>query len=384
MWHLLAALALLQLAATTPAAAATTRLAVNGTELTYGGQRTFLAGASQPWYNYGSDWGDHHPGPEAWCVLKAALQNLSQAGGNSIRFWVFIEGKSIPHWAPDGRSVVAGDSAGTLADSMRRYTRLAASLDVLVIWCLWNGAGGNRAMDNRTRAMIEEPSGAALTSFIDNALVPLVKALAGEPGLGAWEIMNEPEGSLSFTKDLQSTEPCFNPKRAALSNGWSKNEISMRNLQRFVARQATAIHEADPTVLVTVGSASERNVMNGDDEVGGSRFFNYWSDSCLRQANDGSGERFLDFYQVHIYPVGPGHNETWQVTAPFFGGGRPKAEYALDKPLVHSPFNKISEAIEHNCTVGDTPRDKLQMLPMIPRKHFISHANIDRDSNINN
>ncbi len=72
--------------------------------------------------------------------------------------------------------------------------------------------------------MIEEPSGTTLTSFIDNALVPLVKALAGEPGLGAWEIMNEPEGSLSLTKDLLSDEPCFNPRRAGTSVGWNKND----------------------------------------------------------------------------------------------------------------------------------------------------------------
>ena len=60
-------------------------------------------------------------------------------------------------------------------------------MDIMIIWCLWNGAV---LRDNRTLAMITQPSGAALQSFVANALVPLVTALRGEPGIGAWEIMN--------------------------------------------------------------------------------------------------------------------------------------------------------------------------------------------------
>ncbi len=342
-WHaaVVSVLLLLNGATSAPAKAGTSislqgapgRLAVNGTTLIYRNQRVFLAGASQPWYNYGADFGDHHPDPETWCVLKAALQNLSDAGGNTVRFWVFIEGVHIPKWAPDGRSVVAGDTAGTLVESMRRYTRLAASMNILVVWCLWNGAGSARSMDNRTRAMIQEASGAALASFISNVLTPLVKALAGEPGLGAWEVMNEPEGSVSLTKDSHSAEPCFNPKRA--KGGWSGNDIAMRDLQRFVARQAIAIHEADPTVLVTVGSASELSVMSSG------LHYNYWSDRCLELSLGSTAvapRRLLDFYQIHVYPIGPGHNQTWQPSAPFFGGGRAKSEYLLDKPLIIGEF----------------------------------------------
>lgn len=35
-----------------------------------------------------------------------------------------------------------------------------------------------------------------LQSYIDNALTPLVRALKSEVGLGIWEIINEPEGSM--------------------------------------------------------------------------------------------------------------------------------------------------------------------------------------------
>jgi mannan endo-1,4-beta-mannosidase len=68
------------------------------------------------------------------------------------------------------------------------------------------------------------------TSFVEAALVPLVKALAGEPGLGAWEIMNEPEGSVSLTAGVGGVEPCFDPSKAERV-GWAGNDIPLRYLQ---------------------------------------------------------------------------------------------------------------------------------------------------------
>jgi len=310
---------------------ASPRLAVstNGQGLEFGGRSVFLAGANQPWRNYGSDWGNSHPAPADYCALKRDLVELSRAGANSIRFWVFIEGTSIPHWAADNRTVLSGDSDGTLISSMRQYTRLAASLDMLVIWCLWNGAGGNRAMDARVRSMIQEPNGQALSSFIDNVLKPLVSALSSEPGVGAWEIMNEPEGSVSLTAGVGGAEPCFDPS-SAHDVGWAGNDIPLQYLQRFVGRQAAAIHEVDPAVLVTTGFA-DTTVFRSD-----SGFRNYWSDECLwkSMSNGSTDTRFLDFYQVHLYPGGPGHNGSWDQTSPFFGPGYAKTFLKLDKPLV--------------------------------------------------
>ena len=89
----------------------------------------------------------------------------------------------IPSWAPDG-TVNGTDAAGSLAEDMRRYVRLAASMDIVIVFCLWNGAV---LRDNRTIAMITEPSGATLRTFVDRALTPLVTALKSEPGIGAWE-----------------------------------------------------------------------------------------------------------------------------------------------------------------------------------------------------
>ena len=100
---------------------------------------------------------------------------------------------------------------------MRKYLRLAASMDVLVNWCLWNGAV---LRDNRTLAMIVEPSGLALRSFIDNALTPLVTALRDEPGLGAWEIMNEPEGSVASGAPPLPASPSSGTRGCTCGHPW--------------------------------------------------------------------------------------------------------------------------------------------------------------------
>ena len=103
---------------------------------------------------------------------------LQRAGGHTLRFWLFVEGSGgIPQWAPDGL-VNGTDAAGSLAEDMRRFVQLAASMDIVVVWCLWNGAV---LRDNRTISMIVDPSGAALKSFVERALTPLVTALKSEP-----------------------------------------------------------------------------------------------------------------------------------------------------------------------------------------------------------
>ena len=78
----------------------------------------FLAGTNQAWVNYGCDFGNYMSAA-TFCAITETMRNVSAAGGNFLRVWIFVEGSCIPQWSDTGR-VVAGDAAGTLATDIQK------------------------------------------------------------------------------------------------------------------------------------------------------------------------------------------------------------------------------------------------------------------------
>ena len=99
---------------------------------------------------------------------------------------------------------------------------------------MWNGA---TSMKDGLRGLINDEN--KLKSYIDNALTPMVKELSNKVALGAWEIMNEPEGSVAINSD---GNPCFDTSILQGSGaGWTGENIPMANFLKFFNLQIAAI-----------------------------------------------------------------------------------------------------------------------------------------------
>ncbi|KAF4522256.1 hypothetical protein B566_EDAN011952 [Ephemera danica] len=185
-----------------------------------------------------------------------------------------VEGYNTPTF--DGNGFVTGlDNTGSMISDMRRYLDAAQAQNIVVIFVLWNGA----VMSNQN---------------VNN--LPMVSALAGHRALGAWEIMNEPEGSVAIQSNAN---PCSDTTALGGSGA---------GFQLFINWQADAIRSTDPNTLITLGSWSEQPQSSTLGK------YNYYTDACLTGVGGRSGG-YIDFYQIHTY--------SWQgayaSSAPFKG-----------------------------------------------------------------
>ncbi|KAL7637770.1 UNVERIFIED_CONTAM: hypothetical protein RMT77_011381 [Armadillidium vulgare] len=304
------------------------RLATSGTTLTYNGEQVYLNGVNIAWNNYGYDFGNgQYDG-----TLDEWLTEIGTAGGNAVRIWVHVEGYSSPAFGSDG-TVTGCDSTGTFIDDVTRFLNTAQENNILVIFTLWNGAYVTN--QNEVQLFLDDTK---LESYIDNCFQEFASSVAGHPALGAWESINEPEGSVQVTSN---SDPCYDTSFLQGSGaGWTGNNIPMERFLHFIGRINQAAHEFDPTGLVTLGSWS--HIPQSDAF---SNTHNYYTDACLNEAAGGSGAQ-LDFYQMHSYDW----NGQWGDNAPFTVKA---SDYQLDKPLLIGEYSSA-------CAAGTSLTDLIE------------------------
>jgi hypothetical protein len=266
--------------------------------LTHFGQPINLNGANLAWVNYAEDVGTSQSPNLA--TFRSHFQLISQAGGNSARWWMHINGTVTP--AHDSSGYISGLSSQRtneqVIDQMRQILDAAWDEGVVLTITLFSFDMLCNEVPDYNNMLNNNHN-----SYLDNALAPLVAGLKDHPALFAWEIFNESEGMTQGTDFFSGHSVCAGDQPEPK---WV--------FQRFVNHAAARIHQIDPNVKVTTS-------------LGHPSHINDFSNGALTSQNFSLAGGTLDFYQVHWYN---GSFNPYTTT---------EASYQLDKPIVIGEFS---------------------------------------------
>lgn len=279
-------------------------LTVSGTDLLYNGKKIFFSGTNLAWSDYNSDVGASPLNENAW---RKAVEGTRAAGGNAIRWWLFNNMSQSPE-IDQTTHLVSGLKENTI-NNMKKALDIAEEYGVMVSMCLFShnlmepNQWGlyDEKLDITANTNLFEDEGTQ--AFIDNALIPVVKAIGNHKALMTWEVFNEPEGM---------TSEC---------SGWTTKKMALSKIQAFTNKVAAAIHTENPELLVSTGSVNIQ-------------YQKHWNDAALVAAG-GKANGTLDFFQTHYYPY-------WQndAVSPFVNTAAQMAsKYGYDsKPMIIGEF----------------------------------------------
>lgn len=275
------------------------------------GQDLFLSGINVAWINYGNDLTGFDK--QKWTTM---CEEVSEAGGNSLRWWIHVDGRSTPTYDPT-TLLVTGMPESAL-NNLELALDIAAEHGLVVSLCLWahgmlaytdsgdqSSATGNARRAKNKKILTDEEGTMA---YINNALIPMVNRVKNHTAILCWEIFNEPEGMTDVAN-------------------WSEYEhIDISYIQKFVNLCAGAIHRTDPNAKVSNGSWAAPALIGNKD---GNNY--YTNEKLIAQGGDEDG--YLDFYMFHYYPTNHGKSYSpFHQTFEYFEG------YGVDKKLIIGEF----------------------------------------------
>jgi hypothetical protein len=275
----------------------------------------YASGVNVAWVHFAAD----VPNPDL-ATFQVLFQNTRAAGGRVARWWFHTNGTQTPGYDPSGMALPI--SEGNIAD-VKNILDTARAAGMMVTISLWSfdmlkaSAGANLA-NNVSLLTVD----ANRQAYIDNVLTPLVTRLAGYPGLYSWETFNEPEGMASGGQGWKA----FSQTRLA-DGGLTGQVVDESFIQKTVNWFAAAIHNADPSALVTNGTWE----FQAASDVTGMK--NYYSDAELVAAG-GLANGTLDYYEVHYY------SSDGTKYSPFIN---PASYWGLDKPVVIGEFYALAQ-----------------------------------------
>jgi hypothetical protein len=164
------------------------------------GGHWFLLGHNYPWHHYNYDFGDDAASNVlgSYARIDAQLAELRGYGTYVTRWYVFNDGVRYPLF--DAQGHVSGLPA-QFFENFDAALRLATAHDFYLIPVLWDSlVAERRTSAPRPRTtVITDPE--VRQSYLDNALVPLLRRYGQHPRILAWSIINEPDWPAGFTND---------------------------------------------------------------------------------------------------------------------------------------------------------------------------------------